>query len=70
MNCQVNPSKIPPIRFGIKNTVLARLAPLILLVTNTASPKPTALMQITEQSANTKVNRNEFQNLLSLNSFP
>ena len=54
----------------LKESEIDKNNPMANAGATNGSPKPTALMQITEQIANTKVNRNEFQNLLSLNNFP
>ena len=52
---QIYPRTIPPIRFGIKNTVLKRLLPFIFCVRMAATVKARTLMRTRLTSAKTAV---------------
>ena len=60
------PSTIPPIRFGIKNTVLKALVPRSPLVISSATAKAMTLTVITETKVNLTVSHREFRKVSSL----
>ncbi len=65
--CQVYPNTIPPIRLGIKNTVLKRLVPLIFLVNNNAIENAHTLISIIATIVKLAVNNNALtKSLLSV----
>lgn len=61
----IYPSTIPPIRFGIKNTVLNIFVPFIPLVSKSANANEITFMVITETNVNFVVNHKAFKKFLS-----
>ena len=59
ISCQIYPSTIPPIRFGIKKIVRKILVPRIFLVSALARAKATALIIIKDATANNAVYQKE-----------
>jgi hypothetical protein len=64
-NCHIYPRTIPPIRFGIKNTVRKTFVPLIFRVRRRASKNAKTLIRIIETTANFAVNIAAFKKFLS-----
>jgi len=62
------PSTIPPIRFGIKNTVRKTLVPLNPFVRARAIKNASTLIRILETKANITVSQNEWLKVLSKSS--
>ena len=58
---------MPPIRFGIKNTVLKALVPRSPLVISSATAKAMTLTVITETKVNLTVSHREFRKVSSWN---
>ena len=56
---------IPPIRFGIKNTVLNMLVPLMPLVSNIATAKASTLIVITDTTVKSEVYQRAWVNVAS-----
>ena len=59
------PSTIPPIRFGIKNTVRKAFVPLYPLVRASAIKNASTLIRILDTNANTTVSQKEWLKVLS-----
>ena len=57
-SCQIYPRIIPPIRFGIKNTVLNTLVPLKPFVKSSATVKARTLIRITDTTVKSAVYHN------------
>lgn len=66
MDNQIYPSTIPPIKFGIKNTVRKRFVPLRVPVNSKASIKAMTLMVITDTTVNFTVNHKDCKKVVSL----
>ena len=64
--CQIYPSTIPPIRFGIKKTVLKILVPFNFCVRSSARPNASTLISKIDTIANNTVNLNELVKDVSL----
>ena len=63
------PRTIPPIRFGIKNTVLNALVPLNPFVSASAMANARTLIRILDIKANATVSQNAWLKVLSSNIF-
>ena len=65
MNCQMEPSTIPPIRLGTKKPARYTLRPRISLVTSREMRKATTLTAMTFSTVNSRVIRKECMKPLS-----
>ena len=63
--CQIYPSTIPPIRFGIKKIVRKILVPLSFRVRRSASAKAMTFISTMEATAKSTVNLKELKNVRS-----
>ena len=59
---------MPPMRFGMKNTVRKRFEPRMLFVRKYATVNASTLMKTTDTKANSAVYQNEWRKLVSENA--
>ena len=68
ISCQIYPSTMPPIRFGIKKMVRKIFVPFIFCVSAIASANAKTLITIRDTAANRQVYQNECRNTVSLSA--
>jgi len=59
---------MPPMRFGIKNTVRNTLVPLMPRVSSSAMAKASTLMRMVDTAVKPSVNQNALRNVVSENA--